>query len=246
MAGITAVKKKSSSNFQKIGQNITTLMDACNIDATELSQQTGLPCSTISRLRSNTTEFSPNLSSLIPIAEFFHITLSQLIGEEAIDKQVYGTFKPNKIKKLSIPILNAENIMGYLDLASNQTQDTPYLEIGFTLSEKAFAYLNAGNAMEPQFPDQTLLIIDPNLQVENLDYILAVPHGKKIPIFRQILIDGEDKYLRTLNPTFNEFIKITENSHTIIGIMVQSRRNFKNPASYITNEFQNIMSGIVG
>ena len=238
------MKKKSNLNFHKIGQNITLLMDACNIDATELSQQTGLPCSTISRLRSNTTEFSPNLSSLIPIAEFFRVTLSQLVGEEPITKEAYGTFKLNKIKKHSIPVLNSENIFEYL--ASNQIKNSPLINIDLILSENAFAYINHGNAMDPQFPDKTLLIMDPNLETENLDHVLVVQNGKRTPIFRQILIDGEDKYLRTLNPAFNEFVKVTNDSHTIIGVMVQSQRNFKNLSSHVDGEYKDIKLSIVG
>lgn len=225
------MKKKSNLNFYKIGKNISMLMDACNIDATILSQQTGIPCSTISRLRSNTTEFSPNLSSLIPIAEFFHVTLSQLVGEEPIPQKPEEMFKANKNRR-HIPILYPHTIFDYF--VSGDTSDTVLTHVDLPLSEKAFAYFNQGNAMEPQFPDQTLLVIDPQLEVENLDHVLVLSAGKKIPIFRQILIDGEDKYLRTLNPTFNEFVKITQNSHSIIGVMVQSQRNFKNAAS---NEF---------
>lgn len=200
-------------------------MDGCNIDATTLAQQTGLPCSTISRLRSNTTEFSPNLSSLLPIAEFFNVTLSQLIGEEPISKKTLGGFKLSISKKSPIPVLNAENILEYL--SSNNANDAPLINIDIPLSEKSFAYPIQGNAMDPQFPDKTLLIIDPEIEPENLDHVLVIPNGKRIPIFRQILIDGEDKYLRTLNPAFNEFVKTNEETHRIIGVMIQSRRNFK-------------------
>jgi SOS-response transcriptional repressor LexA len=97
-----------------------------------------------------------------------------------------------------------------------------------SVSDKTFAYFLQGNAMEPQFPDKTLLIIDPSLEVENLDHILVIPSGKRLPIFRQVLIDGDEKYVRALNPAFNEFIKLTSNSHTVLGVMIQSRRNFKN------------------
>lgn len=220
------VKKKVKQGvFCKIGENITALMSACAIDATELSQQTGLPSSTISRLRSSITDFSPNLSSLLPIADYFCISLSQLIGEEPLNENVYATFKPTKIHKLPIPVLHPETVLSYL--SNKEPGDNTLLHIDFPLGENAFAYFLRGNAMEPQFPDKTLLIIDPSLVVENLDHVLILPAGKKIPIFRQLLIDGEEKYIRTLNPSFNEFIKLTDNSHQFLGVMVQARINFK-------------------
>jgi transcriptional regulator with XRE-family HTH domain len=222
-------KKVSAINYALIGKNITFLMESCGIDATQLSQQTGLPASTISRLRSNATECSPNLSSLIPIANYFSITISQLIGEEPIDEN-HDKFKPSIIKKISVPILKAETITNYF--IEKNSNSISFLNIDFPVSEHTFAYYLQGNAMEPHFPDKTILIIDPAPTVENLDHVLVMPNGNKTPIFRQVLIDGDEKYLRALNPLFKEFTKLTHDSHKIFGVMVQSRRSFKDDIEF--------------
>jgi len=217
------MKKKKLLNLTVIGENISKLMISCGIDATELATYTGLPASTISRLRSNNPGSSPNLTSLIPIADFFCITISQLIGEEPIS-QNHNKFKPSKIKMTPIPILKPDTISNYL---ANREVETPIVYVDYSINNESFAYILHGNAMEPQFPDKTLLIIDPTLEIENLDHILIIPEEKKLPIFRQVLIEGEEKYIRTLNPSFNEFIKINRHTYTILGVMVESRRNFK-------------------
>jgi SOS-response transcriptional repressor LexA len=219
-------KRVKKLDLSKISENITALMAHCDVDATTLSQMTNLPASTISRLRSNTVESSPNLSSLMPIADFFRITLSQLIGEDSINYLSYTAFKPAKLTKFPIPVLTSENI---LDFLNNQSLVTvPYIDVDVPVSEKSFAYVLQGNAMEPQFPDKTLLIIDSEVIIENLDYVLIIPQGKKLPVFRQIMIDGDERYLRALNQAFNEFVRFTEGSHLLLGVMVQSRQNFKN------------------
>lgn len=225
-------KKSSPKGINKIGEIISNLMDACGIDATELAEQTNLPCSTISRLRSNATESSPNLSSLFPIANFFCISISQLIGEEPIP-YIQGKYNPARIKRQSLPVLHGETILEYLQHKNRST--LPLIHVDTPVSTESFAYFLQGNAMEPQFPDGTLLIIDPNIEIENLDHILVIPTNKKLPLFRQILIEGEERYLRTLNPTFNEFIKLTSKSHTILGVMIESRRNFKNMEFSLNN-----------
>lgn len=218
--------KKNTRNIgcAQLGENITSLMEAHGIDATQLSQQTGLPASTISRLRSNNTECSPNLSSLIPIANYFSVTISQLIGEESINYK-YDELNQNTIKKISIPILRAETITNYL--CGNNIGTYSFLNIDLPVSEFTFAYYLQGNAMEPQFPDKTILIIDPSIAIENLDYVLVIPIGNKMPIFRQVLIDGDEKYLRAFNPLFKEFTQLTTENHKLLGVMVQSRRSFK-------------------
>lgn len=220
-----AKPKLKNQDFSKIGTNITHLMEACGMDAAQLAQQTNLPASTISRLRSNTTDFSPNLSTLLPIAEFFRVTLSQLIGEEPINASVYGTFKPTKICKFPLPVLDAKTIQAFL--TEQLAESSLTVDVDISVSEKSFAYVLQGNAMEPHFPDKTLLIIDPAVSFENLDHILVIPKGKMSPILRQVLVDGDEQYIRALNPAFNEFAKFDHSSHQVLGVMVQSRRNFK-------------------
>ncbi len=220
------MKKKSKySNFSHIGENISRLMEAHGIDATELAKQTDLPTSTISRLRSNLADHSPNLSSLMPIAEFFNITISQLIGENSISSEDYEiNLIQNQSQKLSIPLLKTEEIISYI---SGNFSTSKYVAIDIPVNKESFSYLLQGNAMEPQFPDKTLLIIDQTIKPENLDYVLLLQSDKKLPIFRQILIEGNEKYFQASNPIFNELIKFSEGKDKILGVMVQSRRNFK-------------------
>ncbi|OGT48297.1 MAG: hypothetical protein A3E82_05765 [Gammaproteobacteria bacterium RIFCSPHIGHO2_12_FULL_38_11] len=226
-------KKPKHTDFSQLGENITALMKHCEIDASGLSMETGLPTSTISRLRSNTTDFNPNISSLIPIARYFEISVSQLIGEEALPQDICGTFKPNNINKRFIPAPHSDDIAAYL--SGTAPDNMSFIEIDLPVSSKAFAYFAGGNAMEPQFPDKTLLIIDPELAAENLDFVLIMPQGKKIPMLRQLFTDGEDKFLRTLNPMFNEFIKIVSNNYKIIGVVAQARMSFKHFETYLIN-----------
>lgn len=213
-------------DFSQLGKNIILLMEGCEVDGTELSRETGLPTSTISRLRTISTDFSPNLSSLLPLAKYFCVTISQLIGEEPLGDDLCGTHNPSTTKKQMIPLLGAEIIIEYI-IHQHLTGAPPQIEVDLAISKLSFAYINNGNAMEPLFLDQTILIIDPELKPHNLDYVLVLAKNKKNPVFRQLLIDGDERYIKALNPAFNEFINITSESHTILGVVVQSRKNFR-------------------
>lgn len=223
-------KKEKFLDFSRIGENISSLMTHCEIDATELARATGLPTSTISRLRSNVAEFSPNISSLLPIARYFQITVSQLIGEETLPQDICGTFKPSIAKKQFIPLIKSEHIHDYviLDLLIN----TSFIEVDLLVSSRAFACYVQGCAMEPHFQENSLLIVEPEIASQNLDYVLAVSSEKKL-IFRQLLTDGEDRYLRPMNSLFKDFININQESYKIIGTIIQLRENFKNTEHFI-------------
>lgn len=220
-----AKRRSDSLDHRKIGENITKLMLSIGIDATQLSRATGLPTSTISRLRSNSTEFSPNLSSLMPLAEYFSITISQLIGEEPIDSISGEKTGYVRCRKTSIPVLDADSIHDHL--INNDHSSFSIIDVDIPVSESAFAYILRGNSMEPQFPDNSLLIIDPEEPYENLDHLLVIPIGKQTPILRNVLIDGDEQYLRALNPAFDEFNKFDKSAYKVLGVMMQCRNNFK-------------------
>ena len=218
------MKRKSKINFNKIGDIITELMEFHNMDAVELSLKTGVPTSTISRLRSP-SDRSPNLSSLMPIADFFDVTISQLIGEDSINYiNDMDNDEITSSSKLLIPVLDEDTIEDYIN---NKEIEFESISIDLPVNETSFAYLLNGNAMEPEFPDKTLLIIDPTIEPENLDFILLITTHKKKPIFRQILIEGGERYIKASNPLFNDFNKLSNPNDKILGVMVQSRRNFK-------------------
>jgi hypothetical protein len=172
----------------------------------------------------------------MPIADFFNLTISQLIGEDKINPEQYEiNLNQGLSQKVSIPLLKTEEIIPYIN---NNFSSSQYITIDIPVNKESFAYMLQGNAMEPQFPDKTLLIIDPKITPDNLDYVIVVQSEKKLPIFRQILIEGNDQYIKSSNPLFNEFIKLSSEKDRIIGVMIQSRRNFKYP-DFIDTENMN-------
>lgn len=217
------VKKQNLSNYDQLSHNITTLMNHCEIDAVALSRETGLPTSTISRLRSSMADSSPNLSSLIPIARYFEISVSQLIGEELLPAEICGNYQPQETHQY-IPVLNNETITKYF--AKLALAELPSICIDFHASKQAFAYRHPGSAMEPLFPAGTCLIADPERAPKHGDYVLVVLKGEQLPLFRQYIVDGDRNYLRALNPAFNELILLNENKYHSLAVLLQSRMDY--------------------
>lgn len=216
-------KKQNMLNYDQLSHNITTLMNHCEIDAVELSRETGLPTSTISRLRSSMADSSPNLSSLIPIARYFEISVSQLIGEELLPADICGNYQPHETHQY-IPVLNNETIANFF--AKRETAELPSMCIDFHASKQAFAYRHPGSAMEPLFPTGTCLIADPERAAKHGDYVLVVLKDEQLPLFRQFIVDGDHHYLRALNPAFNELIRLTEKNNHSLAVVLHSRMNF--------------------
>jgi SOS-response transcriptional repressor LexA len=85
-----------------------------------------------------------------------------------------------------------------------------------------------GDSMYPRFPEGTLFIVDPQQLASHRDFIVILTNDHQRPLFKQLLIDGPDYYIKSLNKDFKEVKKIIPNKNCkIIGVMVQARTEFK-------------------
>lgn len=83
------------------------------------------------------------------------------------------------------------------------------------LNPNLFALRVQGVSMEPQFQDGAIIFVDPNVTPQHLDFVVVKLKGVEEPVFRQLLIDGNRKFLKILNPDLPG-PKLTEVKHDII------------------------------
>lgn len=78
-----------------------------------------------------------------------------------------------------------------------------------------FALRVQGDSMEPRFTEGMLLIVEPEMDAQHGDYVI-VKNGSEETTFKQIVKDGEDWFLKPLNPRYP--IKPL-GSNTIVGVV---------------------------
>lgn len=204
----------------KLSEILARLMADNRVDAVILSKHTGIPPTTINRMRSQ-PDSNPTITTLIPIANFFSISVSQLIGTEPLlksnQKRIWTT----------IPLLKWDDIPRWLATPSSNDQfERIYTDA--TATKRAFALHTRGDAMAPRFPEATLIIIDPELTPENRDFVIVRLQGATDPLFRQILLDGPECYLKPLNNDFQDTRRVElGKTATLIGVMVQARMDLR-------------------
>ena len=76
-----------------------------------------------------------------------------------------------------------------------------------------------GDSMEPEFADGCVIIIDPGCVPRDGSYVVVEFAGDVF--FRQLVIDGERRFLKPLNPKYGGF-ELTA-PYTIRGGVVQQR-----------------------
>ena len=90
-------------------------------------------------------------------------------------------------------------------------------------SSEPYALQVTDNSMEPEFPKDCIVIIDPSGSCVDGQYIFVEYDG--VRWFRRFKIINQEKYLLALNDEYPE-IKL-DNSYDVIGIIIQKNVNRK-------------------
>jgi len=108
---MSSYKLTKMTSLQEV---LSFLMDEGDIDDATLSRETGIPASSISRMRLN-TEANPTAATLRPIAKYFSISISQLLGDEDISKdRLPGHQNPSQFTSARMPLINWDNVFDWI------------------------------------------------------------------------------------------------------------------------------------
>lgn len=216
-----------SKKYPNLAKILKKLLFEKDIKPIDLARAVDLPAPTIHRLVTGKST-RPYATSLKPIADFFSIEMDQLVGEKPLTTDTALNNNENNVKLLSqetkaISIFSWNSFTG---LAPTQISELGKITVGNHISEDAFALIMPDNSMEPIFSYNCILIFDPNIKYQDRSYILVKIESKAV--FRQLIDDGDHKYLKPLNPNVNSFpMRLLDSQDKILATLVESRNCFK-------------------
>ncbi len=198
----------------KIAQILNRLMLDKKIRVAELARRINLPQPTLHRIATGICEH-PHLSSLAPIAQFFSINIDQLKGHEPI---------PWLDRAARVPLLTWDDVLHWPD-----KKNTPHNEFVLTdavIGKTGFALKVKDASMDPVFPKNTVLIADLEKEAKDRSYVIAKLANHSEAIFRQLLMDAGDRYLKPLSPDFEQYKMTRLNSKDkILSVVIQAKRD---------------------
>lgn len=208
----------SEKSLSKI---LSKLMFEKNIRTTELARQINVPQPTLHRLISGKCK-RPHQATLQPIANYFGMSVAQLIGQEPISSIHEPIIEHPKINRITV--------IQWKDAANwpHLKDDPPK---NFVISDKydhrCYALIMEDSSMEPLFPKNTRLIIDPDKPAKDRGYIVVKFKHSEQTVLRQLLVDANNKYLKPLSPDFHKFnMALLDDDDTICGTLVQAQYDY--------------------
>ena len=196
-------------------------MTEARLNAEELSRRIGIPASTIKKIR-NDNDPNPTLATLAPIAKYFALTISQLVGDEPFpESRIPGSYKLSPQTLNHVPLISWQEAINWPAqkdiLHSMITTENSY-------SKNAYALLVEEDDWE-NLAKGTALLVDPALQVEHRDFVIVYKNGHKIPTLKQVLFDEDQTYLKPVTQQYN--IAIFTPDHKILGVIVEYKKYLK-------------------
>lgn len=202
-----------------LGKNLKRLLLEARISENELARRTGVAQQVINRILSGENS-NPKILTLSPLANYFMVSISELIGEGSISSlKGQGDI-------IEVPLIEFEKL-ATISLPELMSNCTTHLLIEADKKSRMFATKQVDNLMEPKFSEGSLLIFDIDKESVSGDFILLKLPDAKV-IFRQLIIKSANRYKKALNPKAEEYnLTKVENSKQL-GVLIQSRTTYLN------------------
>jgi len=199
-----------------LSKNLQLLLQIHHINESELARQIDLPRQTINKIITGTVS-DPKSTTLIKIANFFNISVDQLLGNSSSIFTHHKNF--NSI--LSVPVLQDINLKSFetLSIMNKDTKNFIKIEIE-QKNETIFAIILEDDSMFPKFEKGTILIFALNNIIHDNTYSFVYSKKNKIFLFRKIVHKENEIVLLPLNPNFP--VITLEKNDKIIGKLIKS------------------------
>lgn len=197
--------------METIGQRIRRLRKAQGISQRELGDRLAWGNTRLSMYERD--ERTPKIRQLDELSKALGCTVTELINGEKSNVEEITFSTPFRV-----PVIAWEQIAQY-PAHSENTSPTEWVEIAKKLSDKAYALRVRGDAMEPIFPDGSMIVVDPARSAVQGSYVLAVAQPGSDATFKQLIKDGGQWYLKPVNPRYP--LVALPSIESVIGVVVE-------------------------
>lgn len=190
-------KDEATVNFP-VSATVRRLMEHFKMSEADLCRGVNLPQTTINRLLTGQTS-DPRISTLTVLAQFFNISLDQIIGKERL---ILSSLH-NQAKGSTIPVIEWANLQSWLSPKAYPESDLKiFVKTEKDLSAGSFA-VKTPVACESVFGKDSLLIMNrfQNLKPSEGQMVLVELSAGQYGL-RQVLQEGSTYYLKRLFAPF--------------------------------------------
>lgn len=206
----------------KLSDNLKLLLKEAKLSENELARRTAIPQQIINRILSG-QNLNPKIATLAPLAKYFSISISQLIGDELSSQSI--KLSTNHSGWRDAPLIEWDKL-GKTKLQDLIFQSKNKIAVDLDVSSSVFATVMGDNSMEPKFSIDTILIFDSKKTIFDKDFALIYTPEHHVEL-RQIFIKKGKVYKKCLNPKCAGYkATLIDPKSIYLGVLIQSRTNY--------------------
>ncbi len=206
--------------MNKLADNLRALIIKNEISEFELARRIGVAQPIINRLVKAQTA-SPKVETLIKIANYFAITVGELIGQFPLDETMVNESSLLHRGWSKIKLLEWDEIIDYQNHKAMASKER-YVLTDIEPDESLYALILHGSVMEPKFPKGSVLICSTMYSFSDGDSIIVHFHNQDVPVVRLVIVDNNKTYLSTINTKIQDVTELSSNDK-VLGVVVQVR-----------------------
>lgn len=191
-----------------LARNLNALLEREGIRPAKLARDVSLPPATIQNLRCG-DNINPTLSTLIILAKYFSVSVSQLIGETPLAQNINKLTAQIK----HIPVLSWEEVRLWPNMHVEKNEII-IVEDYIETIDFALTYLEKPSE---NFPENCILLISYNINPKHGDFIIVYKNESAKAFLRQWIDEGDGVYLRSLVVGYPLALYTSE--YSVVGIV---------------------------
>lgn len=218
---MTILNLKSLDKYSEmLSDNLKHLLDSHSINMLELSTELKISYTAIYKIVHKKS--NPTLDTLLKIALYFNISVSEILGEIPIISQT----KNRKVIKL-VSIVQTEDVLLFLAKQQNNyiNYEQIFVSVNQTLEQELFSIIS-DQTMEPFFKCNTILIFErlkSDILCFNNSIVLTVSDNNSLSL-KKLIIEGKEVFIQNINVSIPP--QIIPASTKVLGILIQAITNF--------------------
>ena len=121
-----------------------------------------------------------------------------------------------------VPVISWVQAGNWTSMAGNfQREDAEeWMAVPRKHGPRAFALRVRGISMEPKYHNGSIIFVDPDIAAHHGSNVVVRLDNEEQAVFKQLIIEGDRRYLKPLNPNWPEQIVRINGNATICGVVI--------------------------
>lgn len=178
----------------KYVQNLKYLLKKYRVTIKVLAEKTGIDEAILYKMSAGKI-IKPSAENILTIASFFGISSEELLVQD-LENQIWESSHISSYA--TVPLIRWEDALAK---AQNKTVNVLGKVPSFSDSPRsirAFALVIDSNIYAPKFPENTLFVVDPEVQPKHEHYVIVFSTTTHKTVLKQVLMDDSDTYLKSV------------------------------------------------